>query len=485
MQRPPNRRYAPAALPEEFVSLSTTLTHRPPRVLFVWYALMILASVGLFFAIRAYGENLASAGPRVASSEKAVPAALVSHPLLHLLLALVAVIVLGRLFALVFSRWGQPPVIGEVLAGICLGPSLLGRVWPQASAFLLPPEVAPSLSIVAQIGVILYMFVVGLELNVRLLRQQGHVALAISHASIVVPFVLGAALALWLYPLLAPSGISFTAFSLFLAVSMSITAFPVLARILTDRAMHKTSLGAIALACAATDDVTAWCLLALVVGVVQSNVEQAIFVTAATVGYIGIMVLVARPLLKRALAPYRVSGLSNLAFGLVLAGMLLSALATEAIGIHAIFGAFLFGACLPREQAIIDQLVERIEGLVSTFLLPAFFAFIGMRTEIGLLDQWSHWAICLVIIAVATAGKFGGSLVAARLGGLSWRLSASLGVLMNTRGLMELIVLGIGLDLGVISPELFAMMVIMALVTTLATAPILSALSAQQAAAAA
>jgi Kef-type K+ transport system membrane component KefB len=450
---------------------------KSPRTTIAGYAVMLLVAIGLFFVVRSYGETLPAPVSEVNSATPADAATVVvSHPLLHLLLALLAVIAVGRALATVFAYVGQPPVIGEVLGGICLGPSLLGRVWPEASAFVLPPSVAPSLSVVAQLGVILYMFVVGLHLNAGMLRKQGHVTLAISHASIVVPFSLGAILALWLYPMLAPGGVSFTAFALFLSVSMSITAFPVLARILTDRALHKTELGVIALACAAVDDVSAWCLLALVVGVVQSKVEQAMLVTLLAVAYVVVMFWIVRPLVTRAVARYCPEGLTTGAFGMILGGMLLSALATEAIGIHAIFGAFLFGAALPHDGRIANELTDKMERLVTTLLLPAFFAFVGMRTEIGLLNGPEQWLVCLAIIAVATLGKFGGTLGAARWSGLGWRDSASLGILMNTRGLMELIVLNVGLDLGVISPTLFAMMVLMAIVTTVATSPILRAL---------
>jgi Kef-type K+ transport system membrane component KefB len=439
------------------------------------YGLMIGATVALFFAIRSYGETLVAPGP--AAREAAAKAATAaSHPLLHLLVALSAVILLGRILAGLFAYLRQPPVIGEVLAGICLGPSLLGQVAPDLSRFVLPDSVAPSLSVVAQIGVILYMFVVGLELNAGILRKQGHVTLAISHASIMVPFSLGAALALWLYPLLSNDNVSFTAFALFLSVSMSITAFPVLARILTDRGMHKTDLGVMALACAAIDDVSAWCLLALVVGVVHSQLYDAAWVAVLTVGYIGLMFAVMRPAVARIVPRWCPAGLTPSATAVLLVGVLLSALATEAIGIHAIFGAFLFGAIIPHDSKVASELAEKLTGLVTTLLLPAFFAFTGMRTQIGLVSGSQQWLVCLAIIAVATLGKFGGTLGAARAMGLPWRDSASLGVLMNTRGLMELIVLNIGLDLGVISPTLFAMMVLMAIVTTVATSPILHAL---------
>lgn len=441
------------------------------------YGVMIALAVGLFLAIRSWGESLWAPSLAAAQSAPAEAASRVeSNPLLYLLLTLSAVILLGRLLARLFAFFAQPPVIGEVVAGICLGPSLLGRLWPGAGDYLLSASVAPSLSVVAQLGVILYMFVVGLELNPSILRKQGHVTLAISHASIIVPFILGAALALWLYPMLSNDGVSFTAFALFLSVSMSITAFPVLARILTDRQLHKTDLGVLALACAAIDDVSAWCLLALVVAVVHSQAHEAIYVALLTLAYIAMMFLVVRPLAIKALRRHLSGPLTPALFAAALVGMLLSALATEAIGIHAIFGAFLFGAAMPHDGQLAAQVRERIEDLVTTLLLPAFFALVGMRTQIDLVAGWQQWLVCLAIIGIATLGKFGGTLGAARFMGLSWRKSASLGILMNTRGLMELIVLNVGLDLGVISPTLFTMMVLMALVTTLATSPILYAL---------
>ncbi len=438
------------------------------------YALMIAATVGLFFAIRWYGEGLAAPSGELSQPKGSAAASpMVSGWLLHLFLALAAVIAAGRLLAILFAYLRQPPVIGEVVAGICLGPSLLGRVWPEAGHFILPDTVAPSLSVVAQIGAILYMFIVGLELNAGILRKQGHVSLAISHASIVVPFLLGASMALWVFPRYSANNVTFTAFALFFGVSMSITAFPVLARILTDRQLTRTDLGAVALACAATDDVSAWCLLALVVGVVNAQIGQALGVALLTVGYIVLVFYVVRPIVARILERYGQDGLTRGALALVLSGMLLSALTTEAIGVHAIFGAFLFGALIPHDSRLARELVEKLSDFVTVLLLPAYFAFTGMRTEIGLVSGWQQWLVCLAIIVVATLGKFGGTLAAARLTGLGWRDAASLGVLMNTRGLMELIVLNIGLDLGVISPTLFAMMVLMALATTMATSPVL------------
>ena len=261
------------------------------------YTLLVAVAVGLYFIIRSVGLGLAP--PTAAPTEQAVGAAGGAHALLHVLLALVVIISLARLLGAAFRWLHQPPVIGEMVAGIILGPSLLGRIAPEASAFVLPVSVAPFLGVMSQVGVILYMFLVGLELDIGILRRRGHATVAISHASIVVPFLLGALLALYLFPRLAPGGVGFTSFSLFLGVSMSVTAFPVLARILTDRKMQRTRMGTIALTCAAVDDVTAWCLLALVVGVVKSQAESALLTTLFAGGYIGLIIFAARPLMRR------------------------------------------------------------------------------------------------------------------------------------------------------------------------------------------
>jgi Kef-type K+ transport system membrane component KefB len=453
-------------------SISITTGRRTFRAT-TFYLLLLIAALGLFLLITHVGGGLTAPTPEHPAAIGAAAVHASSKVLLHTLLALAAVIVAGRLLGIAFRYVHQPPVIGEVLAGILLGPSLLGWVAPEAQAYLLPKEVAPYLGLIAQIGVILYMFVVGLELDSDELRKRGHATVAISHASIIAPFLLGGVLALAIYPLLSTSDVPFTVFALFLGVSMSVTAFPVLARILTDRQMTQTHLGQVALACAAVDDVTAWCLLAFVVGVAKAEIGGALQVSVLTLGYIMFMFFVARPLLTRAVRRWDNAELGQGAVAIVMVGVLFSALATEFIGVHAIFGAFLFGAVIPYDSNLARNLCRRLEDLVTVLLLPAFFAFTGMRTQIGLVSGTENWLWCGVIIAVATLGKFGGSCLAARLSGLGWRDSSALGILMNTRGLMELIVLNIGLDLKVISDKLYAMLVIMALVTTMATTPVL------------
>ncbi len=446
------------------------------------YVALLAGGVALFFVIRWLGEGLTAppAPPDAVPVGHAGPGQV--NVVLHVTATLAAVIAVGALLAWVFRHLGQPPVIGEVVAGLLLGPSLLGAIWPEAMHALIPPpsadphgQVPAALKAVAQLGIILYMFLVGLELNAARLKDKAHAAIAISHTSIVVPFVLGAALALGLYPAHAHAGVPFTSFALFLGMAMAITAFPVLARILTDRGWDRTELGVVALGCSAADDVTAWCLLALVVGVARAEVGGVVAVAAGAVAFIAVMFLAASPLLSHLshklddmagpLPPAVVSGTFLL--------VLLAALATEGIGIHAVFGAFLFGAVIPHDSRIAREFTTQLKGPVTILLLPAFFAYTGMRTEISLLSGWGDWLWCGAIILVATAGKFGGTLVAARLSGYGWRDAAALGMLMNTRGLMELIVLNIGLDLGVISPTVFATMVLMALATTVATAPIL------------
>jgi Kef-type K+ transport system membrane component KefB len=397
--------------------------------------------------------------------------------LVTVLLALTIIIITARVMGILFRRLGQPAVIGEVVGGILLGPSLFGRVAPETAAFLLPADAAPFLSIISELGVILYMFLVGLELDLGVLRTKARATLAISTASIVAPLALGIALASGVYQAYAPASVGFMPFALFFGVSLSITAFPVLARILGDHTLQRTTMGVMALTCAAINDAVAWCLLAFVVGVTGATTGSALATIGLTAVYVGLMLTVGRRLMARAVPRLDASiTVGEQSLTIVLVAVLLSAVATEFIGVHAIFGAFLLGAIIPHKSAIARHVREKIEDVVRVMLLPAFFAFTGLRTQIGLMQGLDDWLMCLLIIAVATAGKFGGATLAARAAGLDWRDSAALGVLMNTRGLVELIVLNIGLDLGVLSPRLFTMLVIMAIVTTIMTSPILMSL---------
>ena len=443
----------------------------------IGYSSMLVIAVGVFLAIRIIGESSLDSLVRDSSVSELSQRYSPSKTLPKVLGALAAIIIIGRVLGAAFQRLGQPRVIGEVVAGILLGPSLLGRISPEVMWSLFPDAISMQLSVIAQLGVILFMFLVGLELNAELLRGRGPMTVIISHAGIATPFVMGAGLALWLFPQLAPRGVPFTSFALFMGVSLSITAFPVLARILTERGLATSELGVLALSCAAVGDVTAWCLLAFVVGVAQSAVSGAITTALLTVLFIGVMFGVVRPLARRWLSGSDSAPINGQVVASVLLVLLLSSLAAEAIGIHALFGAFLLGAVIPHDSAIARALHDKLHDLVVILLLPAFFAHTGLRTQIGLVSGLSEWLTCGAIIAVATVGKLGGTMIAARLTGIDWRMAGALGVLMNTRGLMELIVLNIGLDLGVISPTLFAMMVLMAVVTTIVTTPILGMLS--------
>jgi Kef-type K+ transport system membrane component KefB len=446
------------------------------------YAASVAASVVVFLLIERAGLTLTAtsdAGAQAARPAMNAPASMPSSgsTVMHVLLALAVIVLATNLVGALFRRLRQPQVMGEVVAGILLGPSFLGWLAPQVASRLITGDVVPYLSVISQIGVVLYMFLVGVELDIELLRRRTQASILISHTSIVVPFLLGSALALWLYPSYAIGGVPFTSFALFAGVAMSITAFPVLARILTDRGMQKSPTGVLALACAAANDVTAWCLLAFVVAVTRAQPGKIFSVLGLTAAYILFVLFVAKPgMLWLARKREREGQTSRGMFAAVCSAILLAAFATEWIGIHALFGAFLLGAMLPHDSALARDLQAKCEDLVSALLLPLFFAFTGLRTQIGLLNSGREWVVCGVIILVASLGKFGGSYAAARFAGVEWREAASLGVLMNTRGLMELIVLNVGLDLGVLSPELFAMFVVMALVTTLATSPVLEGL---------
>jgi len=446
----------------------------------LFYAAVILLFGAGIYAILHLGSGLRAPAETLESS--GIPGSVTEglrqnlrHPLSVLLLQVIVVLVASRVMGSVFRRLGQPSVIGEMASGILLGPSLLGALSPAAESFLFPASSLESLHLLSQIGVILFMFVVGFELETQHLRERADAAVLVSHASIIVPFFLGTAFSLAIYRSLAPEGVSFTAFALFMGIAMSITAFPVLARILDERGLTRTQLGATAIACAAVDDVTAWCLLALVVAIVKAD---GLFAAALTVAlaalFTAVMLVAARPRVARAIQ--RATAAEPRSKGMVagvLAFVLASALATEIIGIHALFGAFLAGVVLPADENLRAFLRSRLEAFSSVFLLPLFFAFTGLRTQLGLLGDWSGWLLCASVIGVAICGKLGASALAARWTGMSWRESLSLGVLMNTRGLMELIALNIGYDLGILSPRMFTMMVLMALATTMMAGPAL------------
>ncbi|WP_392479595.1 cation:proton antiporter [Nostoc sp. C110] len=397
------------------------------------------------------------------------------HIVILVLVEVLIIIGLSRLVGLAFRSIKQPLVIGEIVAGIMLGPSLFGLVAPHLAVTLFPPETIPFLNVLSQVGLIFFMFLIGLELNPKYLSGQLEVAVLTSHVSILVPFSLGTLLAAILYPLVSNASVSFTAFALFLGAAMSITAFPVLARIITENNLQGTRLGTLALTCAAVDDVTAWCLLAVAIAVARTgDFAGAIPTIIASIVYIGLMLTAGRWFLQRLARHYlRAGRLSQLLLAGIYMAVVASALITELIGIHLIFGAFLLGAAMPKNEDLVRELAIKTEDFVLIFLLPIFFAYSGLKTQIGLLNRPELWLLCALVLGVAIAGKYVGTYVAARVSGISKREASALGWLMNTRGLTELIVLNIGLELGVISPLIFTMLVIMALVTTFMTSPLL------------
>lgn len=395
------------------------------------------------------------------------------HPLAILLLQIITIVIVARFFGWIFRKIGQPTVIGEIIAGIFLGPSVVGMYLPEYSAMLFPVESLGNLQFLSQIGLILFMFVIGMELDLKVLKNKANDAVVISHASIVFPFALGIGLSYFIYHRFAPAGVEFLAFSLFMGIAMSITAFPVLARIVQERGIHKTRLGTIVITCAAADDITAWCLLAAVIAIVKAGTfMSSLYVIGCATLYVLMMLFVVKPFLKKVGDLYaNRNELSKPIVAIFLLTLIISSYLTEVIGIHALFGAFMTGAIMPDSTKFRNIFIEKVEDVALILLLPLFFVFTGLRTQIGLISDPELLKITGYIILVAVAGKFVGSALAARFVGQNWRDSFTIGALMNTRGLMELVVLNIGFDLGVLSPEIFTMMVIMALVTTFMTGP--------------
>jgi Kef-type K+ transport system membrane component KefB len=397
-------------------------------------------------------------------------------PLSRLLLQVILILVATRTVGALAARFGQPPVIGEMAAGILLGPSLLGWLWPEAFSFVFARGSMGVLQLLSQIGVCLFMFVVGMELEVSHIRRNTDKVVLVSHTSIMFPFLLGSVTALYLYSKYAAPGASFPAFGLFMGIAMSITAFPVLVRILEARGIAKTSLGTTAITCAAVNDATAWVILAFVVAIARATgLVSTVLNLVLVIAFVALLLWIVRPRLPRWLGLVRTSDSdqerTTIAAALLI--MTISALATELIGIHALFGAFLAGVVMPRKKEFREYLIVRVQNFSSLFLLPLFFAFSGLRTEVRLLNDPTSWIVCLAIIGIAILGKLGGTIFIARLTGVRWNDAFALGAMMNTRGLVELVALNIGYDLGILSPSIFAMMVLMALVTTFLTGPLL------------
>ena len=398
------------------------------------------------------------------------------EPASMLLLQIISILLVSRLFGFLFKKMGQPTVIGEILAGIVLGPSLLGYFYPSAFHFLFAANSLGNLYILSQVGLILFMFTIGMELNVGILKQKISQTYVISHASILIPYLMGMTLAYFVYKEFAASHTDFLSFALFIGISMSITAFPVLARIVQEKGLSKTHLGTMAIASAANDDVTAWCILAAVIAIAKTgSFISSLYTIGFSVIYVFVMLLLVKPFLKRVGEIYSNSEVLNKSIvAFILLILIVSAFLTQVIGIHALFGAFLAGVVMPQLPNFRRLIIDKIEDVSVTLLLPLFFVFTGLRTEIGLLNSPYLWGICGIFILVAITGKFVGGAFTARILGETWKDSLSIGVLMNTRGLMELIVLNIGYEMGILPPAIFVMLVIMALVTTFMTTPALS-----------
>ena len=462
----------------------------------LFYVITISLFVGLMWLILEKGKSLSPNEKNVSKTEKVGSGAAgksapvkidanegvweqfkknIQHPLSLLLLQIIVILIFSRLFGILFTFMRQQTVVGEVVAGIFLGPSVIGLLFPEFSAFLFPKESLQNLQFLSQIGLAFFMFIIGMELDLSKLKNKAHDAVVVSHASIVFPYFLGMLLAYFIYEDFAPVEVSFLSFSLFMGIAMSITAFPVLARIIQERNLTKTPLGALAITCAAADDVTAWCILAAVIAIVKAgSILSALFTIFLALVFVIFMLYILKPWISKVNKEHiDKEKPSRNVVALAFFILLISAYFAEIIGIHALFGAFIAGVVMPPNMRFKEALAGKVEDISLLLLLPIFFAFTGLRTQIGLLNEGHLWITCLVVIGTAVLGKFGGTTLSARFVGQSWKDSLSLGALMNTRGLMELIVLNIGYDLGILSPEIFAILVLMAVATTFMTGPCL------------
>jgi Kef-type K+ transport system membrane component KefB len=399
----------------------------------------------------------------------------IQSPVAVLLLQIIAILFVARIFGSLFVKIGQPSVVGEILAGILLGSSVLGNFLPGVSGFLFAPETLGNITILSQIGLIFFMFVIGMELDITEVRKNFKATLFISHTGIIFPFLCGVAAAYFTYPYYASQTTPFLSYALFIGVSMSITAFPVLARIIQEKRLTQSRLGTLSLASAAGGDVSAWCLLAVVIAIAQGTQAGAVYTLLFTALYIVFMFFVLRPFLNTIGNLYHNKEVLNKNIvALMFLILILSAYLTEMLGIHALFGAFAAGVAMPSNVQFRKILTEKVEDVALTIFLPLFFVSTGLKTHIGLINSPQEWMFCGLFIFCAIFGKIIGTAVPARLSGESWKDSWLLGALMNTRGLMELIILTIGYEMGILSPPVFAMLVLMTLVTTFMTGPLLN-----------
>ncbi|HET7873743.1 MAG TPA: cation:proton antiporter [Terriglobales bacterium] len=395
----------------------------------------------------------------------------------QLIVSIGAILLAVQLFGWIFQSIGQPKVVGEIVAGIVLGPSVLGGLFPSAVAYIFPASSLPTLAALSQLGLLLFMFAVGLEVDLNQILKRRLSVVVISNVSILLPLALGAGFAAIAYSDLAGDRIAFAPFALFVGTAMSVTAFPVLARILKERNLLSTETGIIAISCAAVDDVSAWLLLAILTAVVHSagNWSRLGFTLLWLLGFVTVMLVPVRRALAFVEARHTKRGHGTF-FVSALLLMLAASWATERLGVHPLFGAFVAGLVVPKGGGMAARTRDRIESVTLAFFLPLFFALTGLRTRIDLLQGGRLWTYVAAIIAIAVAGKVLGATVAARMTGMEWGSSLALGALMNTRGLVELVILNAGMELGILSPTLFTMMVIMALITTFMTTPLLNLL---------
>jgi Kef-type K+ transport system membrane component KefB len=401
----------------------------------------------------------------------------------QLILSIGVILLAARLFGLVFQRLGQPRVVGEMTAGIILGPSFLGKFFPRAFAYVFPSSSTPALMALSEVGLLLFMFVVGLEVDLKRIQKQRAAVVLISNISIVLPLALGVGLATALYPQFAGEYVSFSSFALFMGTAMSVTAFPVLARILKERNLLGTGLGTMAISCAAIDDISAWLLLAILTAMMHSTSSWHGF--AVRLLLLATFVIIMLAPIRRAASfiesLYQKKGAGLELISSLILILLAASWTTERLGVHALFGAFMAGLVMPKNEHMIAEVVERIESVSLALLLPLFFVITGLRTRIDLLVGRSMWEYTAAIVTSAVVGKLAGAAFTAKATGMTWKDSLGLGVLMNTRGLVELVILNAGLELGVLSPQLFTMMVLMALITTFMTTPLLIAMKIQPA----
>ena len=479
-----------SAIPDyaEFVVAKDVQTFRLLRTVAAYVTFVLLPAAGLFWILRTGNALLPPVTATAVAATDSLPGSQIILRTPIFLTQIIIIIAAARLVGSVLRKLGQPRVVGEMLAGLMLGPSLLGAVAPAAYAWLFPVGTVRFLSALSQTGIVLFMFLIGLELNVREIVRRSRESFVVSHASIAVPMFAGGALAFVFYRQFAIAGMPFPTFALFLGCAMSITAFPVLARILRDSSLANSAFGSMAIGCAALADVSAWIILAFVISLAHGNAVGIAALGHTAIGialYLLVMTTVVRKFLKmicrgRASSEARSDALTQNQLGIVLLVVLASAVTTELLHIHAIFGAFIAGVVMPKNEGMNETIRKRFGDLLSILLLPLFFAYAGLRTNVGAIATLSNWLACGAIIGVAVFSKIGGCLAAGRATGMSWRTAGALGVLMNARGLMELVLLTIGLQLGIITPLLFTIMVIMAIATTLMAAPLFTRLMARQ-----